>query len=169
MSTVDINLQTKVADLLEAYPGVESELLALSPAFQKLRNPVLRRTVARMTSLQQAARVADIDPSDMIARLRKAAGLPPTDIGIHTEETDGEEMPPWYAPERVVKQLDAAALIEKGDVPLQPILQAAHSLQAGQVLVVKTPFRTVPVVDRLRQQGFRVWVAGEHKFAVSPS
>lgn len=169
MSTIDINLQTKVADLLEAYPGVESVLLSLSPAFQKLRNPVLRRTVARITSLQQAARVADIDPSDMIARLRQAAGLPPTDMGLHTEAVDDEEMPSWYAPDHVVKQLDAAALIERGDVPLQPILQAAHSLQAGQVLVVKTPFRTVPVVDRLRQQGFRVWVASEHEFAVSPS
>ncbi|MDD4434532.1 MAG: DUF1858 domain-containing protein, partial [Parabacteroides sp.] len=47
----------KVAELLNDYPEIEDTLLSLSPAFAKLRNPVLRKTVARVTTLQQAAKV----------------------------------------------------------------------------------------------------------------
>lgn len=53
---MEINLQTKVAELLGAYPQLEEQLLKLSPTFAKLKNPILRRTVAKVTSLQQAAK-----------------------------------------------------------------------------------------------------------------
>ena len=50
-----ITPKTKVMQLLDAYPALESLLIETIPAFEKLRNPVLRKTVARITSLQQAA------------------------------------------------------------------------------------------------------------------
>ena len=55
---VDINLQTKIATLLKVYPELEERLIELVPAFDKLRNPILRRTIAKVTSLQQAAAMA---------------------------------------------------------------------------------------------------------------
>ncbi len=44
----------KLGDLLDAYPELEDVLIEIAPAFRKLRNPVLRRTVAKLTSLRQA-------------------------------------------------------------------------------------------------------------------
>ena len=72
---MEINLQTKVVELLEAYPQLEEQLLNLSPTFAKLKNPILRRTVAKVTSLQQAAKIAGISPARMVQALRKAVGL----------------------------------------------------------------------------------------------
>ncbi|HOK52235.1 MAG TPA: DUF1858 domain-containing protein [Bacteroidales bacterium] len=43
---IPITPQTKVGELLEAYPQLEAKLLELSPKFGHLKNPVLRRTVA---------------------------------------------------------------------------------------------------------------------------
>ena len=57
---IDINLQTKIADLLTAYPQLEDKLIGISPVFAKLKNPILRRTVARVTSVQQAATIANM-------------------------------------------------------------------------------------------------------------
>ena len=54
---IDITPQTKVGELLTAYPELEDLLIEIAPAFKKLRKPVLRRTVAKVTSLAQAARV----------------------------------------------------------------------------------------------------------------
>jgi len=48
---------TKVADLLESWPELEEVLIAHAPAFRRLKNPVLRRTVARVATLEQAAGV----------------------------------------------------------------------------------------------------------------
>ena len=43
-----ISPKTKVGELLDAYPELESVLMEMSPAFEKLKNPILRRTVARV-------------------------------------------------------------------------------------------------------------------------
>ena len=51
---------TKVAELLESWPELEEALVAQAPAFRRLKNPVLRRTVARVATLEQAAGVGGI-------------------------------------------------------------------------------------------------------------
>ena len=48
---VEITSQTKVAELLEHFPELEETLIAMAPPFKKLRNPVLRRSVAKVASL----------------------------------------------------------------------------------------------------------------------
>ena len=52
-SKFTISPKTKVGELLDAYPELEQLLMAMSPAFEKLKNPVLRRTVAKVATLQQ--------------------------------------------------------------------------------------------------------------------
>ena len=70
-----ITFQTKVYELLEDYPHLEDVLSEISPAFAKLKNPILRRTIARVTTIQQAAAVAGIEAGEVVKRLRIAAGL----------------------------------------------------------------------------------------------
>ena len=94
---MEINLQTKVAELLGAYPQLEEQLLKLSPTFAKLKNPILRRTVAKVTSLQQAAKIAGISPARMVQALRKAVGLSSGEM-MEMEEQLNENMditPGW--------------------------------------------------------------------------
>ncbi len=45
----------KVAEFLKHYPELESVPINMAPAFAKLKNPVLRKTVARVATLGQAA------------------------------------------------------------------------------------------------------------------
>ena len=47
-----ITPKTKVAELLDAYPQLEDILIEIAPQFKKLQNPVLQKTIARVTSLQ---------------------------------------------------------------------------------------------------------------------
>lgn len=53
-----INPKTKVLKLIETYPELEEVLIGYVPAFQKLKNPILRNTVAKITTLQQAASIS---------------------------------------------------------------------------------------------------------------
>ena len=76
---------TKVAELLESWPELEPVLVAQAPAFRRLKNPVLRRTVARVATLEQAAGVGGVAVRDLVAALRRAAGLddaPPGESGL---------------------------------------------------------------------------------------
>lgn len=55
-----ITSDTKVRELLEAYPYLLDWLVDYSAEFKKLRNPVLYNTVARAATLESAAAMADV-------------------------------------------------------------------------------------------------------------
>ena len=65
MSTFTIGPETRVADVLEAHPEAEEILIAIAPQFKAMKNPVLRRTVARVATLEQAAKVAGIQAREL--------------------------------------------------------------------------------------------------------
>jgi hypothetical protein len=74
MTEIVIAPKTKVAELIDAYPQLEQVLIGYVPAFEKLRNPILRKTVARITTLQQAAVIGGVNVEDLINHLRKEVG-----------------------------------------------------------------------------------------------
>lgn len=155
---MDINLHIKVSDLLDAYPHLEDTLLELSPAFSKLRNPILRRTVAKVTTLQQAAKVAGISPILLLETLRQAAGLPidgsNESIDIENEQKD---KPEWFGEMNITIRFDARPIIESGENPMQEIIRLSKELQNNQIMELTAPFKPVPIMDLLKSKGFEVW------------
>jgi hypothetical protein len=158
---VAITPATKVADLLASWPELEDVLIAQAPAFRRLRNPVLRRTVARVATLEQAAGVGGVPVRELVAALRRAAGL---DTATHPGETaalggGGASTPPeWLDAGRVTSSLDADALLDAGEVPLGRVNQQARALAAGELLRIESSFRPVPLVEALEKQGYRCHV-----------
>lgn len=155
---MDINLHIKVSDLLDTYPHLESTLLELSPAFSKLQNPILRRTVAKVTTLQQAAKVAGISPILLLETLRQAAGLPidgsNESIDIENEQKD---KPEWFDDTNITIRFDARPIIESGENPMQEIIRLSKELQNNQIMELTAPFKPVPIMDLLKSKGFEVW------------
>lgn len=155
---MDINLHIKVSDLLDEYPQLENTLLELSPAFSKLRNPILRRTVAKVTTLQQAAKVAGISPILLLETLRQAAGLPidgsNESIDIENEQKD---KPEWFDETNITIRFDARPIIESGENPMQEIIRLSKELQNNQIMELTAPFKPVPIMDLLKSKGFEVW------------
>lgn len=161
----DINLQTKVASLLESYPELEDKLIELSPVFSKLKNPVLRRTIAKVTSLQQAAGVAGISPPLLIQELRKAVGLSDVTIDTDTDITEDTVVPAWFNENSISILFDARPVLEAGDSPMQEILRLSSKLEERQILQIVTPFKPIPIIDILKSKGFKAWSRGnDHYF-----
>ncbi|EOA56140.1 hypothetical protein M2459_000728 [Parabacteroides sp. PF5-5] len=157
---MEIDLQTKIADLLKFYPDLEDTLLELSPAFAKLRNPILRRTVAKVTSIQQAAKIAGISPSVMVQTLRKAAGLATVDSIETYENNQQEPMPEWFDETKITTRFDASPIINAGESPMQEILRLSKELQEGVIMELTAPFRPEPIIDILKSKGFKAWSNG---------
>lgn len=157
---MEIDLQTKIADLLKFYPDLEDTLLELSPAFAKLRNPILRRTVAKVTSIQQAAKIAGISPSVMVQTLRKAAGLATVDSIETYENNQQEPIPEWFNETKITTRFDASPIINAGESPMQEILRLSKELQEGVIMELTAPFRPEPIIDILKSKGFKAWSNG---------
>lgn len=161
---------TKVAELLESWPELEDVLIAQAPAFRRLRNPVLRRTVARVATLEQAAGVGGVPVRELVAALRRAAGLEAADEGTtglgHGDAgeesgpgatTQPEGAPEWVAAGRVVETLDADALLDAGEVPLTRVNAGVHALRDGELLRIESGFRPAPLLEALAKQGARAF------------
>jgi DUF438 domain-containing protein len=87
-SAMQLTPQTKVAALLEEYPFLLDFLVELNPHFNKLKNPVLRKAMAKVASLETAAGIAGMPVQEFIAKLeervaQEAAGgaAPPPEAG----------------------------------------------------------------------------------------
>ena len=52
---LEITPSTRVAEMLDNYPELEDTLIGIAPPFKKLKNPVLRKTIAKMSSKGVAA------------------------------------------------------------------------------------------------------------------
>lgn len=155
-----ITPQTKVGELLTAYPEVEEVLISIAPAFKKLRNPVLLRTVARVTSLAQAARVGGVSVTDLVQRLRRAVGQPDFETASDETESGGDfaPAPDWFDSKKVTRSFDARPMIDAGEQPIGRVLSDLDRLPPGEIYELVTPFEPAPLIDRAMSRGFKVYI-----------
>jgi len=154
---IQITPDTKVATLLKHFPELEDVLIGMAPPFKKLKNPVLRRSVAKVASLRQAAAVGRVPIEQMINQLRAAVGQEPT----KHEESDKADSyystePPWFQREHVVATLVESDL-DPDVMPLVPLMQTARSLAEGEIVELVTTYLPVPGIDIMRKKGFLSW------------
>ncbi len=149
---------TKVAALLDHYPELEEILIAMAPPFKKLRNPILRRSVAKVASLRQAAAVGRVSVEEVVNALRAAVGQPALTSNEGRADTGylGGE-PDWFDPGRVVKSIDESADVEDDSMALNTVHEQGKQLADGEILELRTSFLPVPGIDIMRERGFRSW------------
>ncbi|HOU54712.1 MAG TPA: DUF1858 domain-containing protein [Myxococcota bacterium] len=153
----DITPDLKVGDLLQHYPELEQTLVGLSPEFRRLSNPVLRRTVAKIATLRQVAKVGGLEVGTLVGTLRAAAGLSPCDTGSLDGGGESSGPPSWW--KDPVRTLDARPIIEGGGHPLPEVLKALEALAPGEVFCLVTPFVPEPLLDVVRGRGYLVWTS----------
>jgi hypothetical protein len=152
-----ITPETKVAELLTHYPELEDVLIGMAPPFKKLRNPILRRSVAKITSLRQAAAVGRISVDDMVNQLRAVVGQAPISAAASAPEDDyyGKQ-PDWFDKERIVASLNEAD-IDPDVMPLNPVISRASKLSEGEIVEFITHYLPAPAIDIMQNKGYLTW------------
>ena len=151
-----ITPKTKVYDLLEAYPGLEQLLVETIPPFNKLKNPVLRNTVARITTLQQAAPIGNIKTEDLINMLRKAVGQ--ENMADIQDTGFVRVQPSWYSEEKIVKTFDVRKMLEAGEHPVNQVMADIKELKEGEIYTMIAPFLPAPLIEKAASLNARHWV-----------
>jgi hypothetical protein len=146
-----ITPETKVGQVLDAYPGIEEILIAWVPAFSKLRNPILRKTVAKVATLEQAARIGGISVKELVLKLRAATGQSDGEVADTAAAT--EQSSDWVQNATVTRHLDADAVLARGENPLGVVRQNAAELAPGEALRLTSSFRPAPLLDMLSRNG----------------
>jgi hypothetical protein len=153
--SLPITPQTKVGDLLEAYPALEEILIAQSPHFAKLRNPILRRTVGKVATLQAAAMTGGVEVAQLVRVLREAVGQDALDTPEVAAVVADQPRPSWADDGRVIAVLDVDQLLNAGEHPLVRVMTTLREAGAGAVVRLTSSFRPEPLLEKLAADGYR--------------
>lgn len=105
---MSVDNRTRVHDLLESYPFLREWLIAYSPEFKKLENPVLYRTVGRVATMEAAASMAGVPVDRLLDDVR-------TEIARHAiaaEEARGAPAPATN-PDRDRRQAELKSIVRR--------------------------------------------------------
>lgn len=156
MNELIITPKTKVLELVEAYPELEDMLIHYVPAFKQLKNPVLRRTVGRVATLQQAAAVGNVSVEDLINELRNEVGQDLYSGESATVYTT--ERPDWFSEELVESEFDAREMLAAGEQPVNQAMADLKDLGQGRIYRLVAPFLPAPLMDKASSLGLAHWI-----------
>jgi uncharacterized protein (DUF2249 family) len=168
MEKLIITPKTKIYDLLEAFPELEEILISSAPEFKKLKNPILRKTIARITNISQAATIGGLNVEELVNRLREKAGQG------NIEQLDDTGMkylticPDWFEKEAVVATIDIREMLNRDEQPVHEVLAAIKRLNENKILEIIAPFIPAPLLDKTLSLNYKHWLdkKGEGDFRV---
>jgi hypothetical protein len=152
--------------LIEAYPKLEDVLIGYVPAFKKLKNPVLRNTVAKIATIQQAASIGNVKVEELINVLRKEVGQ--DILSLDGDTTYNNKKTDWFDESKIDKELDISEMLAVGEHPVNQVIADLRSLPEGSIYKIIAPFIPAPLIDKATSLGFEHWVdqQNEEKFLV---
>lgn len=158
MEKLIITPKTKIYDLLESYPELEDVLIEMAPAFKKLKNPVLRKTIARITTIGQAAVIGNLHVETLVNRLRKEAGQTNLEVTDNNNSGFVNRQPDWFNPTRIAEVIDTREMLNAGEHPVHIVLAATKKLKEEEILKIIAPFLPAPLIEKASSLGAQHWV-----------
>jgi hypothetical protein len=156
-SDFQITPETKISTLLDQFPQLEEVLIKMAPEFKKLRNPILRKTIAKVASLRQVAALGKVPLPEMINTLRAEAGIQ----DLFTDDVSGmtlsKDKPSWFLESKITANLDIRPLLESGEQPIQYVLRKCQILKPDEICEVISPFLPAPLIEQADKKGYLVW------------
>jgi len=154
-----INVNTKIASILKTHPAALEAIISISPKFNKLRNPLLRKLMASRTSIGLASNVGGCSVNDFFEKLKPLGFVVDKARGIEKEAMP-EAAPSFMQniEEKKIVELDVRPVIESGKDPFNIITGKIKQLQTGEVLKLINSFEPVPLIQILSKQGFGYYV-----------
>lgn len=158
MEKLIITPKTKIYDLLEAYPELEDTLIDSAPEFIKLKNPVLRKTITRITNIGQAATIGGLNVEELVNRLREKVGQNTLEKLDDTGTKYVTECPVWFRKEAVSQTIDIREMLNKGEQPVHEVLAAIKKLNESEILEIIAPFIPAPLLDKTLSLEYKHWL-----------
>ncbi len=157
----------RVSDVLARDEALVEVFVRRSHHFTKLRNRTMRKIMARLVTVEDAARIAGADAAALVEELNAALGIAPdsvTPISAVDEARALPSVPPPASAARgrpggapvgaTVVEVDVREDLRAGREPFSRIMAAVQAAGAGEVLWLRATFEPVPLYTVLAKRGF---------------
>ena len=153
-----ISANTKIAALLKHNADALEAIISITPKFEKLRNPILRKLMAGRTSIGMASKISGCRVEDFFAKL-EPLGFE-IDMVISPVNELKPHLPAFFnslKPEQI-RELDVRPIIDSGEDPLSLISKTVKDIKKGNALKIINSFEPTPLLSLLKKQGFDSYV-----------
>jgi TusA-related sulfurtransferase len=151
VTTVPVRAGDRVQDVLERDLSLVDVFVRHSPHFEKLRSATMRRTMARLVTVEHAARLAGVPTAALVRSLNRALGIadeaPPS--GDPPAADEAHAVPDG----RTEVLLDLRADLRAGREPFSRIMSAVGALRDDEVLHLRAIFEPAPLYAVLGKRG----------------
>ena len=158
MEKLIITPKTKIFDLLNSYPELEDILISSAPEFKKLKNPILRKTIARITNISQAATIGGLKVEELVNSLREKVGQG----NIEQLDDSGTKYitacPSWFKQEAIVNSIDIREMLNRDEQPVHEVMAAIKKLNENEILEIIAPFIPAPLLDKTLSLNYKHWL-----------
>lgn len=163
-----IRADDRLSEVLARDERMVEIITAAAPTLRGLRNPITRRVMGRLATMEQVARIAGLEPDLLLHRINRAMGeslaveernsaVTPDEAPLH--ESAAAELPDFLAnlpPDRI-HDLDVRQDLRQGREPFSRIMAARAQLRAGGVLRLRATFEPAPLYVVMGKQGYAHW------------
>ena len=131
-----INANTTIATILKQDPAALEAIVSISPKFEKLRNPILRKLMAGRASIAMASKIAGCAQDAFFEKLRPLGfTIDASTIAVKEENKPVPDFIKFLSEEQVV-ELDVRPIIASGKDPLNLITKTVTTITQGQALKI---------------------------------
>ncbi|PRY53089.1 uncharacterized protein DUF1858 [Arcticibacter pallidicorallinus] len=146
-----ITRKTPIAELLKVdKDAVIRQLVELNPNFARLKNPLLRNTLARMVNIESACNMAGCEIAAFLDAMKHIGFV------VQDQATDTVQIRPQAtsAGRLFHRELDVRPILAQKEDPIKLILQTIHSLSDEHTLKLIAPFEPIPLIHMLSGKGY---------------
>lgn len=143
----------RVSEVLARDESLVDVFIRHSPHFEKLRSTKLRKMMAKLVTVEQAARVAGVSTQALVDDLNRTLGLASVS-GADESETASLELTSAHPIDAPVVELDVREDLRSGREPFSRIMGAVAALAPNAVLHLRAIFEPAPLYAVLRKRGF---------------
>jgi len=158
-----VNANTKISKILNAKPEAIEIIKGINPKFEKLNNPILRRSLATRVSVKDAAKIGKISVNNFLKSLEEN-GFEVEYYNPSTEDSNQNKklLPPDFSHREIIT-LDVRPIIAEGKDPFGYINKVAKKIKPEQILLIINDFEPIPLVDFLISRNFIHWQKQDHE------
>ena len=137
---MDVNPKTKIDELLKQYPFLEDFLITLSPKFKGLKNPIMRKTMGKVATLEMASTVSGLSVNTLIESLAEEIEKHSGSEKITGESTSDSQVEPLTDPKErqaalksIIKDLHAGEDMEVLKQRFRDLIQGVEAPEIAKM------------------------------------
>ncbi len=153
-----ISANTKIAAILKHNADALEAIISITPKFEKLRNPLLRKLMAGRTSIGMASKISGCSVEEFFTKLAPLGFE--IDMVISPVNEIKPHLPAFFnslKPDQI-RELDVRPIIDAGADPLSLIVKTVKNIKQGNALKIINSFEPTPLLSLLKKQGFDSYV-----------